>query len=1273
MDAIRGTNCISPLSDRLKPYVPRLAIDWLRETPSARHKQIEGSLAFVDISGFTSLTERLSRKGKVGAEEMNDLLDSCFTQLLSVAYDYGAGVIKWGGDAVLLLFTGAEHAPRACRAAAEMQRTIRAVGRIGTSSGLVRLRMSIGVHSGTFDFFFVGSLHRELLVTGAAASETVAMESLADAGEVVVSRWTARALPAQVLGVRKGAGYVLRGSPPALSERSPTVTVEGADLTRCIPVALCDHLSRGGGEAEHRPLTVAFIHFGGADEVLATEGPEGLADALERCLDAVEGVALEYKVAFFDTDVAPDGGKIMLVSGAPVATGSDEERMLRAVRAIADVRGVLPLRIGVSWGRIFVGDFGPPYRRTYSVKGDAANLAARLMATAGPGQIVVTDDVLRRSRTQFESEALEPLALKGKSEPVQAFALGAPVGSQADHHRSPLVGRGKELAALLEALESARRYEGRIVEIVGDPGIGKSRLIEELAEKAEPDSVVRVECDEYEASTPYFAVRGLLRTLLEIPDRGGDGAAAGRLRLGVKRAAPHLLPWLPLLGVPLGLELPDTPETELLEEQFRKDHVQEKTVELLGMLLLRPTVLVFEDVHWLDEASADLLARLVLTLEARPWLVVAARRDRPTSFAVPAEAHPLQIPLAPLPADAATELIVRSTEELPLPPQQVAALTARAGGNPLFLTELLAAVRRSEGLEQLPDSIEALMMHEIDDLAPADRRVLRAAAVIGATFTLDLLAASLDEPCDEGTWERLRDFITEHEGGALRFRHMLARDAAYEGLPYRRRRELHARVGKAVEARVRGNPDEEAALLSLHFFHAHQFEAAWRYSTVAATHAQSMYANVDAAVLYERALASGRQLEIGSSELAVIAEALGDVRDRAGDFRRAESAFREARRLHGRDPVGEARLLLKHAWIPERLGRYSQALRWLHRAQRVLDGIEGAEAARLRAQLHAWRAAIKNYQGRFSEGIVCCRRAIDEAERSGERDALAHAYYLLDWSYVAIGSPQKATYSPLALEIYDELGNLPRQADILNNMGAWAFLQSRWDEALGLYERGRELRERIGDPVHAANGTFNIAEIMTDQGRLEEAEPLLREALRVWRAAGWQARVALANRQLGKVAARSGNHDEGLELLERARQVFVDVGAQSDVNETVGATAECLVLQERGSEALELITPVVAKAEKSGGFELPQLKRVRSYALLQTGRLEEAGEAFDESLVTARERGAEYETALGLEGLVRLRRLRGEATDDAEAERDRILARLGVVSVLAVPAPALVA
>jgi class 3 adenylate cyclase/tetratricopeptide (TPR) repeat protein len=1270
----RPTPAAFAASERLKPYVSRLAIDWLREHPGLRHRQIDGTLVFVDISGFTSLTERLSKKGKVGAEEMNDVLDAAFTDLLSVAYDYGAGVVKWGGDAILLLFTGDGHPARGCRAAWEMQRTMRAVGRLRTSAGRVRLGMSIGVHTGPSDFFFVGKLHRELVVVGPAADATVEAESAAGTGEIVVSPATAAALAAGLVGDARGPGLLLADAPELEVDRSPPVgDVGDVDLTHCVPVAISSHLVEGGGEAEHRPLTIAFLHFGGTGELLARAGPDALADALEQCLDTVEGIALEHKIAFFDTDVAAGGGKIMLISGAPTSSGNDEERMLRALRAIADSQLALPLEIGVNRGRIFAADFGPPYRRTYSFKGDAANLAARLMSKAAPGQILATEDVLARSRTEFHVEPLEPFAVKGKAEPVQAFALGAGAGTRARRGETPLVGREQELATLLAALESARQYEGRIVEVVGDPGIGKSRLIQALGDEVAPDAFITVQCDEYEATTPYHPFDLLLRSLLATTTGSARGITPGRLRNAVERAAPHLLPWLPLLAVPMGIDLPDTPETRPLEDEYRKRRLEEVVVELLGMLLLTPTAIVFEDVHWLDEASADLLAHLALTLEARPWLVVATRRDRPTTFSVPEAANPEQIWLVPLSAEASAELIERSTEDLPLAQQHVDALATRAGGNPLFLTELLAASQRADDLEELPDSVEALMMLEIDRLSPPARRMLRSAAVIGAAFELDLLQTCLGEPWVEETWQSLDEFVLPQDGNVFRFRHMMARDTAYEGLPYRRRRELHARVGGELESRSGAGAEEEAGLLSLHFFHAQDFMRAWSYSRLAGERAQALYANVEAATFFERALASSRRVELASTDIARVTESLGDVRVLVGEFTRAGSAFRAARERLGDDVVQQARLMLKEAQIPYGLGKYPQALRWLTRGLRVLEQRRDDEASFQRAALLAWYGAVRWKQGRQADAIAWSEKAIDEAEASGAREALAHAYRVLDIALCALGRYEDAVYSYRALDIYEELGNLHRKGITLNNIGTTLYFLGRWDETIDAYEAAQEALEKAGDTWIASFALTNRAELLSDQGRLEEAEPLLRQALRIARASRTGPHIANNLADYGRLAARGGRFDEARAMLTEARDEYERAGERAEVLLTEAKLAECLMLEGESKAALDLASSTLERAATTEGVYavVPALARIRGCALAQLGRLDDARDALEESLESARATGAPYEVGLTLDALVKLGPRVCEHVDEAARERDEIFARLHVVATPQIsPAPA---
>ena len=324
-------------SERLKPYVPRLLIDWLRTAPDHMYREVEGSLAFVDISGFTKLTERLARRGKVGAEEMSDTLNATFAALLDVAYQDGAGLVKWGGDAVLLLFDGPGHADRACRAAYRMRAKMREVGRLQTSAGRVTLRMSVGIHSGTFHFFLVGdpAYHRELIVSGPAASTTAVMEATADAGEIGISPQTAALLAPRCVGRAKGAAYLLRAEPEVpVVGIPPAKDVHDLDLGTVLPVAIRDHLLAQPGDAEHRTVAVGFVQFSGTDELLAREGPQALADALHQAMSNVQQATAAHGVTFFETDINRDGGKVMLTAGAPVSHGHEEDRMLRAARLI---------------------------------------------------------------------------------------------------------------------------------------------------------------------------------------------------------------------------------------------------------------------------------------------------------------------------------------------------------------------------------------------------------------------------------------------------------------------------------------------------------------------------------------------------------------------------------------------------------------------------------------------------------------------------------------------------------------------------------------------------------------------------------------------------------------------------------------------------------------------------------------------------------------------------------------------------------------------------
>jgi adenylate cyclase len=621
----------------------------------------------------------------------------------------------------------------------------------------------------------------------------------------------------------------------------------------------------------------------------------------------------------------------------------------------------------------------------------------------------------------------------------------------------------------------------------------------------------------------------------------------------------------------------------------------------------------------------------------------------------------MTIHLQPLDEDASQELIGAAAAQ-GLLQHEAAEIAGRAGGNPLFLQELVASSRAPED-EALPESVEAVVATRIDKLEPGDRALLRYAAVLGATFSAELvgnvLADDSDASADSDAWDRLGEFLERdpYTPGAFRFRHALFRDAAYEGLSYKRRGELHTRVGEAYERLEREGRGEFAELLSLHFFHAGNAEKSYRYSLVAGERAQAKFANVEAAIFYRRALDLAPQLELDPGELARVWEAVGDVSELAGLYADAEEAYARARKLDA-----HPRLLLKEGVIRERFGRYPEALRWYNRGLRSLDELEPEEQVRMRSELGLAYAGVRVRQGEFVDGAGWCKRVAEEAGRANDLPALAHAYYLMHLAYISNRSPERTALRGLALPIYEELGDLLGQANVLNNLGVDAYYEGRWQEALEHYDRSKALRERIGDVVGAATITNNIGEIKSDQGYLTTAAALAEEARDVFETAGHRLLLTHALSNLGRVAARRGELDEASQFLHEALQVAEDISSASLVVEIKARIAEWSVLARQPDDALERVEEALGGIAGEGSLQNALLHRLRGYALQQLGEIEPALAAFEQSVAYAREADETYELAVTLGAIGDLKARTGEDGSAASTEARGLLARLGVVA-----------
>ena len=654
-----------------------------------------------------------------------------------------------------------------------MRAELRALQPLQSSAGQVRLRMSIGVHTGAFDQFLVGTHHRELILAGPAATTTVQMEAAAGPGQIMVSDAVVDALGARISATPVGPGHLLRGIPP----RPPAppladVRDQATDLAAMLLSDPVRSVEGGVPQAEHRPCVIGFIKFLGVDEHLAAHGPDSTAAALEHLIDATVEAARPDDVCLLSSDVDAGGGKLILTAGVPTSHEFDGERMLRALRRLIDARPPFPLKVGVHHGPVFAGVVGPWFRLSYTIIGDAVNLAARVMGHAEPGTVLATPEVLNRSQALFAVTEIPAFSVKGKADPVTAHAVGELTAERVRRPRARfrLAGRSDELAELLEQIDAAAVTTGRLVQLTGPAGIGKSRLIDEIHERRPQIDLVMASCSQYESATPYYAAGCLLRSLLELSAH----ASVEALARAVRGVAPELEDAIPLIGDVMGIEVPDNDTTRDLTPGFRADRAVQSARALIEATVPEPATVVVEDVHWIDPESRTLLLAIArAALPRRRWTLVLTSRHQVVLDAK-VELDEAIIELEPLSQAEARDLVYAAVEDGVVTLDRAQAILAKAAGNPLFLQELLDV----DGEDELPESIDALIQTQLDQLPERDRELLGHAAVLGAEIDVELLEATsgIERSEQQTAFSRLRTFVEPAAPGMFKFRHALVRE-----------------------------------------------------------------------------------------------------------------------------------------------------------------------------------------------------------------------------------------------------------------------------------------------------------------------------------------------------------------------------------------------------------------------------------------------------------------------------------------------------------------
>jgi class 3 adenylate cyclase/tetratricopeptide (TPR) repeat protein len=904
--------------------------------------------------------------------------------------------------------------------------------------------------------------------------------------------------------------------------------------------------SKAALEGERKQVTVLFADLKGSMELLADRDPEEARKLLDPVLERLMEAVHRYEGTV--NQVMGDG--IMALFGAPVAHEDHAVRacyaalrMQEAVKKYAEglrrEEGItVRIRVGLNSGEVVVRAIGSDLHMDYTAVGQTTHLAARMEQLADPGTVLLTPASLALAEDFVQARSLGPTPVKGVSEPIEVYEL---VGANAVRSRfqahatrglTKFVGRASEMAQLGDALDLVRNGRGQVVAVVGEPGVGKSRLFWEFAHSHRVDGCLVVEAASvsYGKAMTYQPVIELLRGYFQIEPRDDVRKLREKVTGKLFSLDRALEPALPAL-----LALLDVPVDD--EEWTRLDPAQrrQRTLDAIKRLLLResqvqPLVVVFEDLHWIDGETQAVLDGLVESLPtARMLLLVNYRPEYQHGWG--SKTYYRQLRIDALPAASAEELLQFLVGSDPGLAPLERLLIERTEGNPFFLEESVRTLVETMVLEgtpgayrltrapaglQMPATAQAIVAARIDRLEPEDKRLLQAASVIGKDVSLALLEAIVDR-LESGLHQSLArlqaaEFLYETRlfpEVEYTFKHALTHEVTYGGLLHERRHELHARIVDAIERLYSDRLAEHVERLAHHALRGELREKAVHYLRQAGLKATARSALPDARVWFEQALGVLEALPESQSTLEQAFEILLELRNVVhwlGEVRRGLERLREAETI----------------------------------AERLNDD-------RRRGRVCAFMTPVHGHLGELDEALASGTRALAIARRLGDLELRILSTSLLEQAHYYRGEYERvvelATDNLAALpsdRVYDYFGNIAPASTfdrlwlVVSLAELGRFAQAAEDEAemIRLAESMQHASSVSGS--HWAAGLLHLSE-----GDWVKARSLLKHGIAVARAANVMlvlpiavAASAWALAELGEAGEATSRLQEGEELLE---------------------------------------------------------------------------------------------------------------------------------------------
>jgi class 3 adenylate cyclase/tetratricopeptide (TPR) repeat protein len=970
------------------------------------------------------------------------------------------------------------------------------------------------------------------------------------------------------------------GTPLTVAPRAPELLASSPQTYTPAHLAEKIRTSRSALDGERKQVTVLFADLKSSMELLADRDPEEARQLLDPVLARMMAAVHRYEGTV--NQIMGDG--IMALFGAPIAHEDHAVRacyaalaMQEAIRRYSDVvrraHGLeVQIRVGLNSGEVVVRAIGNDLHMDYSAIGQTTHLAARMEQLAPPGSIRLTADTLQLAEGLVQVAPLGPVPVKGLPAPVEVSELvgAGPARTRlqafAARGLTPFVGRQAELAALHQALERAGAGHGQVVAVIGEPGVGKTRLFHEFTHASRTQGWLLLESSStsYGKATPYLPVLDLLKAYMQLEDRDD----ARRIR---EKLTGRLLTLDPALGptLPAFLALLEVPVEDAHWQALDPSQRRQRTLDALKRLLLResqvqPLLLVFENLHWIDAETQAFLDGLVESLPAARLLLLVNYRPeyehgwgQKTSYT--------QLRLDPLPPASAEDLL-RSLlgDDVGLEPL-TQRLIERTQGNPFFLEESVrtlvetqvlvgeaGAYRLARALPsiQVPATVQAVLAARIDRLPPEEKQLLQTAAVIGTEVPLALLQAMVEVP-----EEALRLGLTHLQAAEFlyetrlfpeieyTFKHALTQQVAYETLLQERRRTLHACIVEALEALAGDRVAEQVERLAHHALQGEVWDKALAYFRQAGEKAMARSAHREAVGYFEQALSALPHLPEtrDTHEQAIdLRLALRTALIPSGDLGRMLACLREAEALATAldDPrrLGQvSRFLSFHYYC---IGTHDQAIA---AAQRALALATAGGDVVLQALANEDLGRAYRAQGDYRRAIDCFEQTVASLDGARRRERFGEAFLpavlsraYLAWCHAELGMfAEGRAFGEEGVQIAEAADHPFSRMWVCCAIGLLALRQGDLPRALPRLERAVGLCQDADLPIYFPWTAAHLVAAYTLGGRGADAVPLLTQALEQTAALERVDMQALCLLPLGEAQVLAGRLEEAHALAEQ--------------------------------------------------------------------------------------------------------------------------------------------